>query len=82
MAFRQIFIRFTVFAALMFTLSSAVSAETRLEAGGAGFIDVAPDQVKFNATVTETYRSAIEAQAQVNSTMARLEKRYRQIQSQ
>ena len=58
----------------MFTLSSAVSAETRLEARGVGFIDIAPDQLKFSATVTETNRSAIEAQAQVNSTMARLEK--------
>ena len=74
MVFPQIFIRFTVFAALIFTLSSAVSAETRLEARGAGFIDIAPDQVKFSASVTEVNRSAVDAQAQVNSTMSRLEK--------
>ena len=74
MVFPQIFIRFIVFAALMFTLSSAVSAETRLEARGAGFVDVAPDQVKFSASVTEINRSAVDAQAQVNNTMARLEK--------
>ena len=41
---------------------------------GGRFVDVAPDQVKFSATVTETNRSAVEAQTQVNSTMARLEK--------
>lgn len=74
MVFPQIFIRFTVFAALIFTLSSAVSAETRLEARGVGFIDIAPDQVKFSASVTEVNRSAVDAQAQVNSTMSRLEK--------
>ena len=74
MVFPQIFIRFIVFAALMFTLSSAVSAETRLEARGAGFVDVAPDQVKFSASVTEVNPSAVDAQTQVNSTMSRLEK--------
>lgn len=74
MALPQTFIRFTLLVPLIFMLSSSVSAETRLEARGAGFIDIAPDQVKFSATVTETNRSAIEAQAQVNSTMARLEK--------
>lgn len=74
MALPQTFIRFTVLVALTFMLSSTVSADTRLEARGVGFIDIAPDQVKFSATVSETNRSAIEAQAQVNSTMARLEK--------
>ena len=73
MVFPQIFIRFIVFAALMFTLSNAVSAETRLEARGAGFVDVAPDQVKFSASVTEVNRSAVDAQTHVNSTMSRLE---------
>ena len=74
MALPQTFIRFTVLVALTFMLSSTVSADTRLEARGVGFIDIAPDQVKFSATVSETNRSAIEAQAQVNSTMATLEK--------
>ena len=55
-------------------LSSTVSAETRLEAPGVGFIDVAPDQVKFSASVTEINRSAVDAQTQVNSSVARLEK--------
>ena len=73
MALPQTFIRFIVFAALMFTLPSAVSAETRLEARGVGFINVAPDQAKFSASVTEINRSAVEAQAQVNNTMAWLE---------
>ena len=73
MALPQTFIRFTVLVALIFMLSSTVSAETRLEARGVGFIDIAPDQVKFSASVSEINRSAIEAQAQVNSTMARLE---------
>ena len=74
MAFPQIFIRFTGLVTLIFMISSTVSAETRLEARGVGFIDVAPDQVKFSASVTKINRSAIEAQAQVNNTMARLEK--------
>ena len=74
MALPQTFIRFTLLVPLIFMLSSSVSAETRLEARGVGFIDVAPDQVKFSASVTKINRSAIEAQAQVNNTMARLEK--------
>lgn len=74
MVFPQIFIRFTILAMLIFVLSSTVSAETRLEARGVGFIEVAPDQVKLSASVTEINRSAVEAQKQVNNTMARLEK--------
>lgn len=74
MALPQTFIRFTLLVPLIFMLSSSVSAETLLEARGVGFIDVAPDQVKFSASVTKINRSAIEAQAQVNNTMARLEK--------
>lgn len=74
MALPQTFIRFTVLVALIFMLSSTVSAETRLEARGVGFIDVAPDQVKFSASVTEINRSAVDAQTKVNSAMARLEK--------
>ena len=74
MALPQTFIRFTVLVALIFMLSSTVSADTRLEARGVGFVDVAPDQVKFSASVTEINRSAVDAQTQVNSTMARLEK--------
>ena len=74
MALPQTFIRFTVLVALIFMLSSTVSAETRLEARGVGFIDVAPDQVKFSASVTEINRSAVDAQTKVNSTMAGLEK--------
>ena len=73
MAIPQTFIRFTGLVALIFMISSTVSAETRLEARGVGFIDVAPDQVKFSASVTEINRSAVDAQKQVNSTMARLE---------
>ena len=74
MALPQTFIRFTVLVALIFMLSSTVSADTRLEARGVGFVDVAPDQVKFSASVTEINRSAVDAQTLVNSTMARLEK--------
>ena len=74
MAFPQIFIRLTVLAALMFLLTNTVSAETRLEARGVGFIDVVADQVKFSASVTEINRSAVDAQTRVNSTVARLEK--------
>lgn len=74
MALPQTFIRFTVLVTLIFMLSSTVSAETRLEARGVGFIDVAPDQVKFSASVTEINRSAVDAQTKVNSTMAGLEK--------
>ena len=74
MALPQTFIRFTVLVALIFMLSSTVSADTRLEARGIGFVDVALDQVKFSASVTEINRSAVDAQTQVNSTMARLEK--------
>lgn len=74
MAFPQIFIRFTVLATLIFILSSTVSAETRLEARGTGFIDVAPDQVNFTASVSKINRNAIDAQKQVNDTMARIEK--------
>ena len=74
MALPQTFIRFTVLVALIFMLSSTASADTRLEARAVGFVDVAPDQVKFSASVTEINRSAVDAQTQVNSTMARLEK--------
>ena len=74
MALPKTFVRFTVLVALTFMLSSTVSAETRLEARGVGFIDVAPDQVEFSASVTEINRSAVDAQTQVNSTMAMLEK--------
>ena len=73
MAIPQTFIRFTVLVALIFMISSTVSAETRLEARGVGFIDVAPDQVKIRASVTKINRSAVDAEKQVNSTMARLE---------
>ena len=74
MALPQTFIRFPVLVALIFMLSSTVSAETRLEARGVGFMDVAPDQIKFSASVTEINRSAVDAQTRVNSTMAGLEK--------
>ena len=74
MPFPQIFIRFAVLATLMFALSSTVSAETRLEARGVGFVDVAPDQVKFSASVTKINRSAVDAQTKVNNTVSRLEK--------
>ena len=74
MPFPQIFIRFAVLATLMFALSSTVSAETRLEARGVGFVDVAPDQVKFSASVTKINRSAVDAQSKVNNTVSRLEK--------
>ena len=74
MAFPQIFIRFAVLATLMFALSSTASAETRLEARGVGFVDVAPDQVKFSASVTKLNRSAVDAQTKVNNTVSRLEK--------
>ena len=74
MTFPQIFIRFTVLATVIFLFSNTVSAETRLEARGAGFINVAPDQAKFSASVTEINRSAVDAQTKVNSAMARLEK--------
>jgi uncharacterized protein YggE len=58
---------------LMFGLSSAVIADTRLEARGAGFVDVTPDQVMFSASVTEINLSAVDAQKQVNGTVARME---------
>ena len=72
MLFPQIFIRFTVLTTVMFLFSNTVSAETRLEARGVGFINVAPDQAKFSASVTEINRSAVDAQTKVNSAMARL----------
>ena len=52
MTFPQIFIRFTALAIAILLLSSTVRVETRPEAGSAGFIDVAPDQVNFSAVQT------------------------------
>lgn len=53
--------------------AGAVSAETRLEARGSGYVEVVPDQVNFSASVTEVDRDATKAQASVNGTITALE---------
>ena len=62
MTFPQIVIRFTALAIAILLLSSAVSVETRLVAGSAGFIDVAPAQGNFSAvqTMASTAESTIQ----------------------
>ena len=65
--------RLKLLTALLILIASPVTAETRLEGRGSGFVDVKPDQVNFSASVTEVDRDALEAQNRVNRTMANLQ---------
>lgn len=53
--------------------AGAVSAETRFEARGSGYVEVTPDQVNFSASVTEVDRDVLKAQASVNGAITAME---------
>ena len=58
---------------LLCIASMTVNAETRFEVTGKGFIDVAPDEATFQATVTEVTENVKDAQSAVNNVIANLE---------